>query len=59
MPRTKQSFEEWMEKVNKILVRKTGMYSNDLMDVDYYRMYKDGTSPSAAASRAIKYNMEN
>lgn len=50
----KQSFEEWMRKVDQAVQRITGLGVFDLPDVAYRDWYDDGVSVKSAASRAIK-----
>jgi hypothetical protein len=50
----KQSFEQWKEKVDKIIADKLGGFtSDDLPDICYADLYEDGISPSAAAKQAM------
>jgi hypothetical protein len=50
-----RAYAAWMAKVDAILVRKTGLDSNDLPDICYRDMHDDGASPSEAAREAIRY----
>lgn len=51
-----KTFEEWMAKVNKLLLNTVGMVAADLADVNYREMWEDDYTPSAAAKKAIRYN---
>lgn len=46
-------FEEWMEKVNKVLDR-YGITTDDLPDCPYRDWFDDGVLPGAAAGKAIQ-----
>jgi len=48
------TFEQWKQQVNNVLLVLVGLDSECLPDVDYYTWYSQGTSPTAAAKRAIK-----
>jgi len=50
----KQSFEDWMKKVDKIIADKLGGFtSEDLPDICYADLYEDGMPPSYAAKQAM------
>jgi len=49
-----RDFASWMAKVDKFLQQLCGMSSADMADVCYADMFADGTSPKAAARRAIR-----
>ena len=49
-----QQFEQWMAKVDAILVKKCGLDSRDLPDWMYFDAFEDGFSPAAAAREALK-----
>jgi hypothetical protein len=55
----KQTFDEWLEQVDRLLVAKTGMDHDDLPDYCYRRMYDDRTPVGVAARRAIKNAKES
>lgn len=49
----KLTFEEWMAEVNRLMVGKCGMGSEDLPDWNYRDAYNDGLTPNQAANQAI------
>lgn len=49
----KQTFEEWMARVNQLIDNYCGMVSEDLPDWCYRDAYDDGRTPGAAAREAI------
>lgn len=49
----KQTFEEWMARVNQLMDNYCGMVSEDLPDWCYRDAYDDGRTPGAAAREAI------
>lgn len=48
------TFEQWMKKVDNILVSKSGMSSMDLADNAYHDMYDDGDTPGKAADDTLR-----
>jgi hypothetical protein len=56
LPKSKPNpgFDIWMAKVNAIIIRKTGLDSNDLPDFCYADQYEDGATPSQAAAAAVR-----
>jgi hypothetical protein len=50
----KQTFEEWMAKVNSAVEHDSSMSASDLPDVPYREWYDDDMTPRAAARKAIK-----
>ncbi len=50
-------FSVWLAKVDAHLLKSVGMCSRDLADVNYREMWEDDYTPSAAARKAIRYNM--
>lgn len=51
---TRQTFEQWMKKVDAVLVRRVGVDSMDLPDVCYSEMFEDGFTAAGAAARALR-----
>jgi len=49
----KQSFDDWMKKVNAEIERKCGMGVDDLPDWRYHQAWEDGVSPIRAAASVI------
>jgi hypothetical protein len=47
-------FEQWMEAVDRVLLRKVGFTSSDLPDVLYRDWYDDGVTAAEAADMAIE-----
>lgn len=39
------SFEEWMNKINKLLIPIIGLTTDDLPDLGYMDFYESGTTP--------------
>jgi hypothetical protein len=54
----KLSFDQWVKKVDAILLATVGVGLSDLPDVAYADWYEDGVSPTTAAKRAKKNAME-
>lgn len=52
-------FREWMEGVDRELVRMCGIDSGSLPDVDYRSMFDEETDPTEAAKYVIEYAKEN
>ena len=50
----KTAFEQWLAKIDAILLSKIGLSYNDLPDCPYAQWYEDGVTAKGAASRAIK-----
>ena len=48
------TFEQWIAKVDEILVKRVGLGRDDLPDCCYRDWYDDGVSPSVAAKRAME-----
>jgi hypothetical protein len=55
----KQTFEEWLKQVDRLLVAKTGLNHEDLPDYCYRDMYDDRTPVGMAVRRAIKTAKES
>ena len=51
----KLSFEEWLKKVDAILIAKCGMSLYDLPDCSYSLWYESGISAESAAKRALRH----
>ncbi len=49
-----ETFESWMQAVDKEIGNLCGMSNRDLPDVCYGDWYEDGVSPLSAAKRAIR-----
>ena len=49
-----KAFQEWLKKVNNIVILKTGLDLLDLPDMDYFGMWERGVSPKSAATRAVR-----
>jgi len=47
------SFEQWMDAVNRVLVRKCGLGVEDIPDFCYRDYYDDGVSAFETASEAL------
>lgn len=54
-----EHFREWMSAVDRELVRRTGIDSGSLPDVDYRSMYDDEADPGEAAEHAIRNAKES
>ena len=54
----KRSFDEWMKAADAACEAKAGLSIHDLSDCPFMDWYEDGVSPSSAASRAIRMEME-
>lgn len=52
-------FRLWMAQVDVLILRKTGVTSNDLPDFCYRDAFDDGATPNKAAQRAIKAAKED
>jgi hypothetical protein len=52
-------FNEWMAKVNTIIIKRIGLCADDLPDYCYADDFADGGTPKGAASRAIKAAKED
>ena len=50
----KQTFSEWMAKVNSYLVKKAGMDSNCLADFCYRDAYDVGERPASVAKQVLE-----
>jgi hypothetical protein len=50
----KKTFEEWMKEVDRVIMEKVFLTSDDLPDCCYRDWYEDGVSVRNAANRAIK-----
>lgn len=40
------SFEDWMKKIDRLCVERTGMSYSDFADIDYAGLYEAGTPPA-------------
>ena len=47
-------FSEWRVQVNRELYKICTLTAEDLPDCDYWRWWDRGTTPAAAAKRAMK-----
>ena len=50
----KPTFEQWMKEVDRLLLKKHGIDSGCLPDVDYHAWYDQRVKPEVAAKRAVK-----
>jgi Family of unknown function (DUF5419) len=50
----KQTFEEWMKQIDRIIGEVCGLGHGDIGDQCYYDWYDDGVTPMQAAKRALK-----
>lgn len=51
-----QTFEDWLQQVNALVIRQTGLGLDDLPDVPLYDWFEfDGLTPAEAATRTIRY----
>jgi len=50
----KQTFEVWMDAVEKAVQAKTGLSLSDLPDSNYRDWYEDGMTAKGAANKAIR-----
>jgi hypothetical protein len=50
----KKDFTTWLAEVDAALEVAVGLSTGDLVDQPYYDWYEGGTSPAAAARRALK-----
>ena len=48
------TFEAWMDRIDKVLFRNTGVSSGDLPDCPYRDWYDDRVRPIRAANKALK-----
>jgi hypothetical protein len=53
--KNKQSFEDWMKKVDCHIEYAIGLSTSDLPDCCYRDWYDNGMSAKAAAAKAIRY----
>lgn len=51
--RRAMTFEQWLAKVDSVLISRCGLSSDDLPDWCYRDAYEDGTSPRQAAQQAM------
>ncbi len=51
---TAPKFNAWMKEVEAVLIKKTGLSSDDLPDYCYDNDFEDGATPKQAANAAIK-----
>jgi hypothetical protein len=56
--KTKQTFEQWMAKVNRAVEHLSSMSTDDMADCPYRDWYDDGMTPETAARKAIRLNNE-
>lgn len=49
----KMTFEEWMKKVDHLVMAKTGLSYHDLPDLNYHDLYDAGETPWKAAQKAL------
>ena len=52
--KTKQSFREWLNKVDAYIDNKCGLSHDDLPDICYRDMYDAGNSPASAGREALQ-----
>lgn len=50
----RETYEEWLKKVDAEVVRRVGLSVHDLPDCPFRDWYDDKVSPKTAAGRAIK-----
>ena len=50
----KQTFSEWMQKVDAALVKKVGMSSDCLADFCYRDAYDNGERPTSVAKQVLE-----
>lgn len=55
---SKLTFDQWKIAVDRELLRRCGMTSDDLPDCCYHDWWQDGVNPTTAAARAIKQAKE-
>lgn len=48
-----QTFDQWMQKVDKIIENVCGLSSQDLPDKNYLDFWEDGYTPTQAAKVAL------
>lgn len=53
------SFETWKRQVDAVLLKHTGLTSDDLPDVDYRGLYATGDTPSEAAHYVVQNAKES
>jgi hypothetical protein len=53
------TFEEWMKRVDMIIIRACGLSVNDLPDCRFYDWYQQRVRPVHAANRALRYANNN
>jgi hypothetical protein len=54
----KETFEDWMKKVDNLVSDVTGSSVYDLADCPFKDWYEDGMKASKAAAKAIKNELE-
>lgn len=50
----RKTFAEWIKEVDKILIRDSGLSSNEMDDSPYSIWYQEGMRPTTAAKKALK-----
>lgn len=48
------NFESWLEAVNRVFIRVTGLDRDSWPDQDYWNMFESGDSPMEATIAAIE-----
>ena len=51
----KLTWRQWMDKVNAVIVQRTGLGADDLDDFCYRDWYDNGETATNAARAAIRY----
>jgi hypothetical protein len=54
-----RKFEEWMAKVDAVLLKRCGLDNRDLPDWTYFDAFEDGYTPTAAAAAALRAAKED
>jgi hypothetical protein len=53
------SYDDYMKKVDELLVSTTGMNSKCIADYDYYTNYMTGATPNQAVEQALQNEFGN
>lgn len=49
----KQTFDQWMKEVDRLLSEKIVLVSDDIPDLNYMQMYQTGKTPQYAVRKAL------
>jgi|TARA_Y100000310_G_C20658552_1_gene803373 hypothetical protein len=51
-----EKFESWIKRINEIIYNDFGMDSTDLIDADYWSMFKEDLSPEESIAIVLDEN---